>query len=124
MEIEARAKHRLADEYDAAQERGEVAGHGGGRNFKVPEGNVEPKISDLGFSRKDIYEARQFRDAEQAEPGIIRRALDERLERGEEPTKSSLRQAIIEAAERGLRPASGSGSGFGDRGAGQAPSGR
>lgn len=28
--IEARAKMRLADEYDAAQDRGEVAGHGGG----------------------------------------------------------------------------------------------
>jgi hypothetical protein len=26
--IESAAKHRLADEYDAAQERGEVAGHG------------------------------------------------------------------------------------------------
>jgi hypothetical protein len=29
LAIEARAKARLADEYDAAQERGEVAGHGG-----------------------------------------------------------------------------------------------
>jgi len=35
LEIEAQAKRRLADEYDSAQQRGEVARHGGGRKFKV-----------------------------------------------------------------------------------------
>src|SRR6185312_13706688 len=43
LEIEAGAKRRLADEYDAAQERGEVAGHGdhllsGKRN--IPDRNL------------------------------------------------------------------------------------
>jgi hypothetical protein len=64
LEIEAGAKRRLADEYDAAQVRGEVAKHGGGRNFKVPNKNVETTAADVGLSRKEIHEARQIRDAE------------------------------------------------------------
>jgi hypothetical protein len=52
-----RAFFGLADEYDAAQERGEVAGHGGGRHFKVDIGNVEPTAADLGLRRDEIDEA-------------------------------------------------------------------
>ncbi|MDH2092721.1 hypothetical protein N5K21_28930 [Rhizobium pusense] len=104
LEIESMAKRRLADEYDAAQERGEIASHGGGRNFKVPEGNVETiTTADIGLSRKDIHEARIIRDAEVAEPGIARRALDARLAQGQEPTKAALREAVTEAAMRGIR---------------------
>lgn len=98
LEIEAQAKHRLADEYDAAQERGEVAGQG---KPSTQEGLA--KAADLGLSHKDIHEARIIRDAEKAEPGIVRRVLDEKLEAREEPTKAALRQAVIEAAERGIR---------------------
>jgi len=94
LEIEAAAKRRLADEYDAALERGEVASHGGARNFKVPDGNVEPTAADAGLSRKDIHEARKIRDAEQANPGIVRRTLNDLLARGEEPSKAALRETI------------------------------
>lgn len=60
----ARADIRLADEYDAAQERGEV-GQSGARSDLVPNGNeVAPSAADLGLSRKDIHEARIMRDAE------------------------------------------------------------
>lgn len=104
LEIEAGAKRRLADEYDSAQERGEVASHGGARNFNIPDENLETTVANLGLTSKDIHEARQLRDAEAAEPGITRRTLDERIARGEEPSKAALRQAVIEAAERGLRP--------------------
>ena len=104
LEIEARAKRRLADEYDAAQARGEVARHGGGRNFKVGDGNVETTAADLGLRRDQIHEARQIRDAEAAEPGIVRRALNERLEQGEEPTRAALRKMVVAAAKRGMRP--------------------
>jgi hypothetical protein len=72
LEIEAQAKRRLADEYDAAQQRDEVA---------------PAKVSDLGLTRKAIHEARQLRDAEAADPGVIRRALDCRLAQGESPPK-------------------------------------
>jgi hypothetical protein len=40
LKIEARAKYRLAEEYDAAQERGEVASRGQPRN--VPDENIKP----------------------------------------------------------------------------------
>jgi hypothetical protein len=64
IEIESEAKRRLADEYDAAQERGEVEKHGGqGRD--IPDGNLPPaKNSDLGISPKTIHEGCQTRDAE------------------------------------------------------------
>src|SRR5262245_16543696 len=94
VEIEAHAKLRLADEYDAAQERGDVAAHGGDRKINVPNGNVE----QAGLSRKDIHEARQIRDAEKADPGIIRRVIDQALAPREEPTKARLGRAIKSAA--------------------------
>lgn len=57
---------RLADEYDAAQERGEAQKAGGARNFIIPDGKNErsTKVEDLDLTRKDIFEARQIRDAE------------------------------------------------------------
>ena len=107
LEIEARAKRRLADEYDAAQERGDVAGVGGNRGnqfFARVAGDNAATAADLGLRRDQIHEARQIRDAEAADPGIIRRALDEQLERGEEPTRAALRKMVVDAAMRGLRP--------------------
>lgn len=104
LELEAMADKRLADEYDAAQERGEVASQTDGRRaIGVPGGNAKPTVADIGLSRKDIHEARQVRDAEQAEPGVVRRALDAQLDAGKEPTKTALREAVIEAAKIGLR---------------------
>ena len=105
LEIEAAAKRRLADEYDAAQARGEVA-KGSVRTDIVDVSNdVRPATSaDLGLRRDQIHEARQLRDAENAEPGIVRRTLDERLEHGEEPTRTALRKMVTDAAMRGLRP--------------------
>jgi hypothetical protein len=106
LEIEAGAKRRLADEYDAAQERGEVATRESTlrRGPDIPEeNNGKSTISNLGLTSKDIYEARQLRDAEREDPGIIRRTLDERIERGEEPTKAAIREAVIHAATQGIR---------------------
>ena len=93
LEIEAGAKRRLADEYDAAQERGEVASQSDGRR---PSGTVghTPTVTDIGLTHKDIHEARKVRDAEVREPGITRRALDAMLAQGREPTKANLRREI------------------------------
>jgi len=104
LEIESQAKHRLADEYSAAQLRGEVARHGGTRRSKVSGGNLEqvPTASDLGLSKKELHEARLIRDAEAADPGIVRRTLDERLARGEEPTRAALRRAAQDRLQRSL----------------------
>jgi len=105
LEIEARAKRRLADEYDAAQARGEVAKVGQYERANVENDNVSPATAaNLGLRRDQIHEARIIRDAEAADPGVVRRALDDRLERGEEPTRAALRKMVVDAAMRGLRP--------------------
>jgi len=83
LAIEHQAACRLADEYDAAQERGEIKSNGGARNFTVPNENSElPNAADIGLSRKTVFEARQIRDAEKADPGIIQRTLARLLRPG------------------------------------------
>jgi hypothetical protein len=99
LESEPAAKRRLAGEYDAAQARGEVARDG--RPKTVPDQNgfplpgLEPTkgsqvdlqtvgrsaippatTAELGLTRKQVHDARQVRDAERAEPGLVRRTLD------------------------------------------------
>jgi phage N-6-adenine-methyltransferase len=95
LEIEALAKRRLADEYDAAQERGEVKTVGQPASIIGESNNTPASVSELGISSYDIHQARQIRDAEEAEPGIVRRTLDELIERGEEPTKAAVSRAIV-----------------------------
>ncbi len=104
LEIEAQAKRRLADEYDNAQEQGEVQAHGRPKNLPDGKDFTPVTAGDLGLSHKDVHEARVIRDAEEAEPGIVRRTLDEKLTRGEEPTRAALRKMVVDAAMRGLRP--------------------
>ncbi len=95
LEIEAAANRRLADEYDAAQERGEV-GQSGARTDLVPNGNeVTPTAADLGLSRKTIHEARIIRDAEVAHPGIVKETIEAAVAAGEEPTRAKVRRATL-----------------------------
>jgi len=101
LEIEAMAKRRLAEEYDAAQLRGEVAGHGGDRKIKVPNANLE----NIGLTKREVHEARQIRDAEETYPGIVRRTLDAALEAGEEPTKAAVRKVTSRRSPHTLTPA-------------------
>lgn len=96
LAIRARAEMRLAEEYDAAQDRGEVATGKDGRGAGVSQGNAKATSSDLGLARKDIYEARQLRDAERDNPGLIQRSLDAMIERGEEPTRAALKREVID----------------------------
>ncbi len=105
LTIEAGAKRRLADEYDAAQARGEVASAAisRGNQWTVAAGNEAPvTAADLGLRRDQIHDARLIRDAEAADPGIVRRTLDERLERGEEPTRAAVRRAAEARLERSI----------------------
>jgi len=99
LEIEARAKRRLADEYDAAQERGEVQKHGGQMPRDVADHNI-PSAASLGLRRDQIHDARLIRDAEVADPGIVRRTLNESLAQGEEPTRAALRRAARDRLQR------------------------
>lgn len=94
--IEAQAKRRLADEYDAAQERGEVQTRGGSGNSRTEL----PTAAEAGLTRKDIYEARQIRDAELASPGVVTQAIGEALAEGREPTKALVRRAVVTPRKR------------------------
>ena len=94
LRIEARAQCRLADEYDAAQARGEVAKHSSGNPQIVPKRNDLPlTTADLGLDRKDLMTARRIRDAEKARPGIVEKTL---AATGAEPTRARLMRAVEE----------------------------
>lgn len=93
LDIEAGAKRRLADEYDAAQDRNEIRKNGE-RSFSSPEKVSGPKV----LPPKELHEARLIRDAERADPGIVRRTVDAALEAGEEPTRAKVRRAVLGAA--------------------------
>jgi len=101
MMIEAQAKQRLADEYDAAQVRGEVASGRDGPGTGVLNGNAKATAADIGLTRKDIHDARMVRDAEAADPGVVRRAVDEAVAAGREPTKAMMRRAVKKVVQRG-----------------------
>ncbi len=62
LEIECLAKIRLADEYDAAQKRGEIATVGQPKSI-VPNENNTSTAADLGITSKEVHEARQIRRA-------------------------------------------------------------
>ena len=56
LTIEARAQTRLADEYDAAQERGEVQKHGG---QGIPDENI--RLPPVGLSITHISGHTEFK---------------------------------------------------------------
>ena len=97
LQVEALAKIRLAEEYDAAQERGEVAGT---ERTCVGTDNAPATAADLGLRRDQIHEARRLRDAEAADPGVVERTLDGMVERGESPTKAKLGREIRPTAPK------------------------
>lgn len=96
QEIVARAEMRLADEYDAAQKRGEV-GQSGSRTDLVPKGNeVPPTAAEVGLSRKEVHQARKLRDAEKASPGRTKSVIEDIVARGEEPTRAKVQREVVE----------------------------
>lgn len=100
LEIEAQAKRRIADEYDAAQDRGEIPKHGGVRQVSQSE---TCSATDL-IPPKELHEAREIRDAEEADPGIVRRTLNDAIESGEEPTRAKVKRAVRAKSKRKRKP--------------------
>ena len=90
LQIEARAKMRLADEYDAAQQRGEVKTQSDNQLFAD-----EKKLSadDIGLSPHQIHEARRLRDAENENPGIVEKTIENSINDGKEPTRAAVKAA-------------------------------
>jgi lambda repressor-like predicted transcriptional regulator len=107
LEIEARAQCRLADEYDAAQERGEIHKWGGQLKRESPKRTIHIANRDLGLTGKAIHNARKVRDAEKARPGIVRDTLEAALKAGKDPVRSGLERAIAAIAPRSRTPNSG-----------------
>jgi hypothetical protein len=107
QEIEAAAKRRLADEYDSAQERGEVAGAKDGSRGRS-KGERPATAAEVGLDRKDIHDARQLRDVIAANPAAVREALDDILAKGDEPTRAALKRATAPhraaSGAKGARP--------------------
>lgn len=95
LEIEAEAKRRLADEYDGAQQRGEVATKG--KPVNVPDQNIKATVGEIGLTRKDVHDARRVRNAEQAQPGVVKAALEQAIAEGREPSRAVVNEAIAEA---------------------------
>jgi hypothetical protein len=63
----------------------------GERSFSRPE-----KVSGLELvPPKDIHEARQIRDAEEADPGIVKRHHHGHLEQDQEPTCTEVRVRVV-----------------------------
>ena len=93
LEIEATAKRRLADEVDAAQDRGELPKRGQHRAV-LGDNKIRAALSDAGLDHDSILEARQARDAEVQVPGIVRESLDSIIVSGYEPTKAALGREI------------------------------
>lgn len=91
--IEARAKVRLADEWDVAQAEGRASKGGRPKAETLPE-EKGFTAADAGLSSKEIHEARKLRDAERRAPGIVERAIAARLAAGLEPSRANLRAAV------------------------------
>jgi hypothetical protein len=105
LAIRARAEIRLAEEYDAAQERGEVARGSVRTDIVAGPNDVRPATAaDLGLRRDEIHEARKLRDAELASPGIVETTINELVGRGEEPTKAKLRESVLAAVAEARKP--------------------
>jgi hypothetical protein len=95
LEIEAGAKRRLANEYDGAQERGELVGAHGAAKKRVGGADPIATAKEAGFTKQQIAEARAVRDAEKNDPGVVRRTVR---------FKSILRQLVALTHSRFLFP--------------------
>jgi len=92
LEIEAKAEIRLANEYDAAQGRGEVKRRGKPNNISNGN-NITLSVAAIGLTSNQIHRARHLRDAEKRTPGTIRKAIDTDLDAQRAPSKASVRRA-------------------------------
>lgn len=104
--IEEQATCRLADEYDAAQDRGEIPKKGGDRKSKIKlsKEKSDRAINSIGLTDAKIHQARIMRDAEKANPGFVRKLVDEQVLAGKEPTKAAVKRAISKPKARGSKP--------------------
>jgi ParB family chromosome partitioning protein len=90
--IELRAKTRLADEYDHAQARGELASPGRPKNAR--DAGDFPGAAPAGVDTRRMAEYRRLRDAVAAQPGVVERAVTALLDEGEQITRAAIWRAV------------------------------
>ena len=90
-----RAELRMADEIDAAQQRGEVAradAHGRGIQSSVRGADTRPATyEELGLTRQRVAEWRELRDAGES---VIDDAIQAALDEGRAPTNADVQRAV------------------------------
>ena len=90
-----RAEIRMADEIDAAQQRGEVARHNAGGanlpNGARTAGTVPATFGELGISSQRVAEWRELRDAGEH---VIDEAIQAALDEGRAPTNADVDGAV------------------------------
>ncbi|OCP05015.1 MULTISPECIES: hypothetical protein [unclassified Ensifer] len=91
LKVETYATIRLAELVDAAQGRGEVSGRGRPKNVQTDD---IFKLEEIGVDRRALHQARKLRDAELKAPGVVERAIADRIEAGLAPTRNAIRHAI------------------------------
>lgn len=125
--IESQAKARLADEYDAAQARGEMVGPHDGAQKRVPGGDPIGTLTEVGLTKQRLHSGRKrgrpttpdklpesghlipprYDEARAEETGEPQKTIRNRVARGRkllnvEPDKAAARAAAreVRAAER------------------------
>jgi hypothetical protein len=96
LRIEVLAQIRIVEEYDAAQQRGEVAGEGGDhRSITALSADSDrlPTLEDLDLDRRRMSE---WRDMARAGEDAALQVISDALDHGREPTKAAVRRAIKE----------------------------
>jgi hypothetical protein len=89
------AELRLADEIDAAQERGEVARAEDGRPISVRDADTSPAtFDDLNLDRRRVSEWRRLRAAG-GEP-LVEKVIQDALSEGRAPKASDIRNEVLE----------------------------
>lgn len=95
LSIIKRAELRMADEIDAAQQRGEVAradAHGRGIQSSVRGADTRPATyEELGLTRQRVAEWRELRDAGER---VIDEAIQAALDEGRAPTNADVQRAV------------------------------
>ena len=97
--IEGEAQARLADEYDLAQEKGEVQKAGGDRVSILADHENGLLAADIGLTHDQIYQARKVRDVLREDPTAIEDKVNALVEQGLEPTKAAIREQLLHALE-------------------------
>lgn len=92
--VEGRAKIRLAEEYGAAQERGEVASVG--KPVIIPDRNNKATAAEAGIDLKDVHQGRKLAKIEKSSPGKTKSVIDGIVARGEEPTRAKVQREVVE----------------------------